>query len=45
MNYKVMDSEGMCYLASDLAEHHGQHEVAEYFKTLMKKGSSLRSWR
>jgi len=38
INFKVQDTDGMCYLAVDLAEHHGQHAVAEYFRALMKKG-------
>jgi hypothetical protein len=39
LNYNVMDSNGMCYDVVDLAEEHGQDEIASLFKTMQAKGS------
>jgi len=38
MNYRVQDHDGMCYLGSDLAAHHGQMEIARLFSDLEKMG-------
>eukprot|EP01125_Pyxidicula_operculata_P022159 TRINITY_DN8923_c0_g1_i1.p1 TRINITY_DN8923_c0_g1~~TRINITY_DN8923_c0_g1_i1.p1 ORF type:complete len:176 (+),score=37.14 TRINITY_DN8923_c0_g1_i1:42-530(+) len=38
INFKVIDNDGKCYLATELAEHHGQAKIANFFKDQTKKG-------
>jgi len=38
MNWKVTDSDGMSYHSSELASHHGQQAIADYFRQKEKAG-------
>jgi len=38
INYRVQDSTGICYDASDLADKYGQTEIREFFYSLEKTG-------
>jgi hypothetical protein len=45
LNYNIMDTDGMCYEATELAKHHNQDEVGRHLRLFFILSCSHPRWR